>query len=89
MGNHTFPVGLTFDDILLPAYADFPRSDIDLSTKLTKHISLEIPFVSVLMDTVTEAKLAIALLRAHLDTPAKNTYFGEMRTVSDGEFPCR
>jgi IMP dehydrogenase len=57
-----FPIGLSFDDILLiPGYSDFSRSDINLSTKLTKNISLAIPFVSAPMDTVTESKLAIAL----------------------------
>lgn len=58
----TFPLGLTFDDVLLlPGYADFSRSDIDLSTKITKKIKLSLPFISAPMDTVTEAKLAIAL----------------------------
>lgn len=57
-----FPLGLTFDDILLlPNYSDFSRSDISLETKLSKHISLKIPLVSSPMDTVTEAELAIAL----------------------------
>lgn len=57
-----FPQGLTFDDILLlPGYSDFSRSDIDLSTKLTKKIDLAAPFVSSPMDTVTESKLALAL----------------------------
>lgn len=55
-------IGLTFDDVLLvPGYSDFARSDIDLSTQLTKKIKLSIPFVSAPMDTVTESKLAIAL----------------------------
>ncbi|MBI2031572.1 MAG: IMP dehydrogenase [Candidatus Levybacteria bacterium] len=58
------PIGLTFDDVLLlPGYSDFSRQDIDLSTNLTKHIKLQIPFVSAPMDTVTEAKLAIALAK--------------------------
>lgn len=57
-----FTQSLTFDDILLvPGFADFFRSDINLQTKLTKKISLALPFVSAPMDTVTEAELAIAL----------------------------
>ncbi len=56
------PEYLTYDDVLLlPAYADFSRSDIDISTKLSKTISLKAPFVSAPMDTVTESALAIAL----------------------------
>ncbi|NTU72990.1 IMP dehydrogenase [Candidatus Roizmanbacteria bacterium] len=54
--------GLTFDDVLLvPGYSDFSRGDISLETKLTRNISLKLPFISSPMDTVTEHKLAIAL----------------------------
>jgi len=59
---NNFPLGLTFDDVLLlPGYSDFSRSDIDLSTYLTRRIKLSLPLVSSPMDTVTENKLAIAL----------------------------
>src|SRR5487761_945912 len=62
MDAHIFPIGITFDDVLLiPGYSDFSRSDIDLSTQLTKRIKLSSPFVSSPMDTVTESKLAIEL----------------------------
>lgn len=58
----SFPISLTFDDILLvPDYAGFSRDDIDLSTKLTKKIKLNLPFVSSPMDTVTEFELATKL----------------------------
>jgi IMP dehydrogenase len=58
------PLGLTFDDILLlPGYTDFSRSDIDLSTRLTKHFSIKIPLISAPMDTVTESRLAVALAK--------------------------
>ena len=56
--------GLTFDDVLLlPAASDVLPADIDLSTKLTKKISLNIPMMSAAMDTVTESRMAIALAR--------------------------
>jgi IMP dehydrogenase/GMP reductase len=53
---------LTFDDVLLvPAYSAVLPRDVQLSTKLSRNISLNIPLVSAAMDTVTEARLAIAL----------------------------
>ena len=56
--------GLTFDDVLLiPAYSEVLPRNVDLSTKFSRNIKLNIPFVSAAMDTVTEAKLAIAIAR--------------------------
>lgn len=57
-----FPLALTYDDILLlPGFSDFQRQDISLATNFSKNVSLSIPLVSSPMDTVTEARLAIAL----------------------------
>ncbi|MFL0796870.1 MAG: IMP dehydrogenase [Cellvibrionaceae bacterium] len=53
---------LTFDDVLLvPGYSEITAKDVSLKTKLTREIELNIPLVSAAMDTVTEARLAIAL----------------------------
>ena len=61
-----FREGLTFDDVLLvPKYSDITsRSQTDLSTKLSRNISLSIPFISANMDTVTEAPMAVTMARA-------------------------
>ncbi len=57
--------GLTFDDVLLvPAASDFLPKDADVSTLLTRTIKLNIPLVSAAMDTVTEARTAIAMAQA-------------------------
>ncbi|MBX3602560.1 MAG: IMP dehydrogenase [Rubrivivax sp.] len=53
---------LTFDDVLLvPAYSQVLPRDTSLATQLTRHIRLNLPLVSAAMDTVTEARLAIAI----------------------------
>ena len=53
---------LTFDDVLLvPAYSNILPKDVDLSTRLTEKIKLNIPLVSAAMDTVTESRLAITM----------------------------
>jgi len=61
-----FKEGLTFDDVLLvPKYSDITsRTQTDLSTKLSRNISINIPFVSANMDTVTESSMAVAMARA-------------------------
>ncbi|MFY9564082.1 MAG: IMP dehydrogenase [Limnochordia bacterium] len=56
--------GLTFDDVLLlPAASDVLPSQVDTSTRITNRIQLNIPIVSAGMDTVTEARMAIAIAR--------------------------
>jgi IMP dehydrogenase len=57
--------GLTFDDVLLvPAESSVLPNDVRTATRLTRTLALEIPVVSAAMDTVTEARLAIAIARA-------------------------
>ena len=59
-----FGEGLTFDDVLLlPGYSQVLPRDVDITSHLTKNLPLKIPMLSAAMDTVTEAKLAIALAR--------------------------
>ena len=63
-GNKFVKQGLTFDDVLLiPAASDILPADIELKTKLTKKITLNIPVMSAAMDTVTEYRMAIAIAR--------------------------
>ncbi len=58
------PVGLTFDDVLLlPARSEVLPNEADTSTRITRKLRLRIPLVSSAMDTVTEARLAIAMAR--------------------------
>ncbi len=59
--NH-IPEYLTFDDVLLiPTYSDILPKQVDVSTQLTREIRLNIPLISAAMDTVTEARTAIAM----------------------------
>ena len=54
--------GLTYNDFLvLPGFIDFPASDVSLRTKVTKNVTLNTPFLSSPMDTVTETEMAIAM----------------------------
>lgn len=56
--------GLTFDDVLLiPAESHVLPNEVDMSIKLAKNITLNIPFISASMDTVTDSKMAIAMAR--------------------------
>ena len=56
--------GLTFDDVLLiPAYSEVLPREVNLKTKFSRNITLNVPVVSAAMDTVTEAAMAIAIAR--------------------------
>lgn len=56
--------GITFDDVLLvPAYSEVTPNQVDLTTRLTRKIRLNIPMMSACMDTVTEHRMAIAMAR--------------------------
>ena len=64
MIDRSIPEGLTFDDVLLlPARSEVLPRDVDVSTRLTRRLTINVPVVSAAMDTVTEAKMAIALAR--------------------------
>jgi IMP dehydrogenase len=82
---------LTFDDLLLvPGYSDVLPSETDIRARLTRTIQLNIPLVSAAMDTVTEARLAIALAReggigiVHRNLPPE-TQAGEVDKVKRSE----
>ncbi len=64
MPYEKFPEGLTFDDVLLlPAHSLVLPRDVNLTTRLSRNIALNIPLVSAAMDTVTESRAAIAMAR--------------------------
>lgn len=77
--------GLTFDDVLLvPQRSDVLPKNVDLSTKLTDTVKLNVPLISAAMDTVTEADLAIAMAReGGLGIIHKNLTIDEQATQVD------
>ncbi len=65
MLDPNLPLALTFDDVLLlPAESDVLPRQVDVSAQLTRNLRLQIPLVSAAMDTVTEARTAIAMAQA-------------------------
>jgi len=73
------PIGLTFDDVLLlPAYSEVLPGELDTSTRFSRSVSLRLPLASAAMDTVTEARMAIAMARQggvgvlHRNLPAED-----------------
>jgi IMP dehydrogenase len=64
MFDETLRTGLTFDDVMLvPSYSEVLPADVDVRTRLTRRIELNIPILSAAMDSVTEARAAIAMAR--------------------------
>ena len=64
ISNKIVQEGITFDDVLLiPAYSDVTPNKVNVSTRFSKNIGINIPIVSAAMDTVTESEMAIALAR--------------------------
>ena len=65
MSNGGPELALTFDDVLLkPGLSDVMPSDVDIRTRITRDIPLNIPIIASAMDTVTEARMAIAMAQA-------------------------
>lgn len=87
------PVGLTFDDVLLlPAESAILPRDVDVSTRLTEKITLNIPLVSAAMDTVTESRTAIAMaqeggigiIHRNLSVPAQAVELEKVKKFESG-----
>ncbi|MUL43934.1 IMP dehydrogenase [Streptomonospora sp. PA3] len=63
-GGKVLPPGLTYDDVLLvPSYSDLQPGEADTTSRLSRNIELRIPLLSAAMDTVTEARTAVAMAR--------------------------
>src|ERR687890_1326991 len=84
---------LTFDDVLLrPGHSEVLPAETDISTRLTRSISLNLPILSSAMDTVTEARLAIAMAQAggigvihrNLDPEAQAAQVAQVKKFESG-----
>ena len=65
MEDRILTTAYTFDDVLLvPRRSDVTPSDVDVRTRLSRRVTLNVPLLSAAMDTVTESALAIAIARA-------------------------
>lgn len=61
--NKILGEGLTYDDVLLvPAYSEVLPREVNIQTKFTRNITLNVPIVSAAMDTVTESRMLLPLL---------------------------
>jgi len=77
---------LTFDDVLLePAYSDVLPRDVSLATRLTRDIDLQLPIMSAAMDTVTEARLAIALAQDATEPALLGEALGNLAGIYTGQ----
>ncbi|MFO8091162.1 MAG: IMP dehydrogenase [Desulfatiglandaceae bacterium] len=64
MNENEIPLGLTFDDVVLvPSHSTVMPGEVDITTRLSRNVNLNLPIVSAAMDTVTEADTAITLAR--------------------------
>src|ERR1051326_3229341 len=83
------PLALTFDDVLLkPARSELHPNFVDVSTRLTREIRINMPIISAAMDTVTEARLAIAMAQhgglgiIHKNMPRSEEHTSELQSHS-------
>ena len=89
--NRIIQEGITFDDVLLvPAYSEVLPKDVSLRTRFSRNITLDVPFVSAAMDTVTEAGMAIAMAKAggigviHKNMPAEQQVAEVAKVKAEG-----
>src|SRR5512136_1059436 len=76
---------LTFDDVLLlPAHSSVVPRDVNLQSRLTPSISLNIPLLSAAMDTVTESRLAIAIVHKSMPTKAQAAEVAKVKRFESG-----